>query len=261
MYVVILAAGQGTRLRPLTDTVPKCLVEVAGRPLLDWQIGTARAVGLTNIAVVRGHGKDAVRRPGVLAFDNPHYATTNMVETLWCAESIFGDGFVVSYGDILYERSVLERLLADPHEISVVVDTGWRAYWERRFANVLDDAETLQADAAGRITSIGQKPERLEQIEGQYIGLMAFRGEGVAALRAVYRQAWREDAAGRNPLRGQRPVRKLYMTDVLQGLVDAGYPVHQVPVRRGWVEIDSLRDLELAQAAVRPGRDTVTITG
>ena len=260
MYMVILAAGQGTRLRPLTDTWPKCLVEVGGRALLDWQLSVARRVGIHDIAVVRGYKKEAIDRPNVTCFENPAYSTTNMVETLWCAESVFDDGFIVSYGDIIYEAFVLEHLLAAKHAISVVVDQGWQAYWERRFENVLDDAETLQVDESDRIFSIGQKPDSLEQIEGQYIGLTAFRGEGVEVVRSVYRRAHQEAARGCNPLRGQRPFHKLYMTDILQGIIDSGFPVYQVPVQRKWLEIDSLKDLELAERSIRIHGDSFRIT-
>ncbi len=249
-YLVILAAGRGARLRPLTDSRPKCLVEVGGRPLLDWQLSVAHAEGIHNIAVVRGYMKDRISRPGLTYFENAEYETTNMVETLWCAESVFDGGVVVSYGDIIYEPSVLERLLASDHEINVVVDCGWRPYWEQRFDDVLDDAETLLADESGRITSIGQKPSSLRQVQGQYIGLMAFNAGGVEALRCAYRRAREEASEGHNPLRGQRPLRGLFMTDLLQGIIDSGFPVYQVPIHRGWLEIDSAKDLELAERSI-----------
>ena len=71
----------------------------------------------------------------------------------------------------------------------MVVDKGWHSYWQRRFENVLDDAETLQTDGDGNILSIGQRPADLSEIEAQYIGLMAFRGPGIEALREVYARA------------------------------------------------------------------------
>ena len=246
MDMIILAAGQGTRLRPLTDNVPKCLVEVNGKSILDWQLQVARQAGISNIAVIRGYRKEAIDRSGVIYFENPLYDKTNMVETVMCAETIFKDGFIISYGDVIYERSVLENLLAAENPINVVVDMDWQKYWEKRFENVLDDAETLQFDAEGKITSIGQKPVNIKEIDAQYIGLLSFRGSGVDAWRHVYAQARQEAASGRNPLRGQRPFNMLYMTDMLQGVIDYGFPMHPVPIHRGWVEIDSIKDLEIA---------------
>ncbi|MFC1902369.1 phosphocholine cytidylyltransferase family protein, partial [Chloroflexota bacterium] len=167
--------------------------------------------------------------------------------------------FIVSYGDIIYEPVVLEQLLAADHAISVIIDRGWELYWKQRFENVLDDAETLQVDKSGCIISIGQKPLSIEQIEGQYIGLTAFKGEGVEVLRSVYHQAQLEAVGGQYPLRGERPFCKLYMTDILQGIIDSGFPVHQVPVWRAWLEIDSLKDIELAERSIEIDGDTFKI--
>jgi choline kinase len=183
-----------------------------------------------------------------------------MVETLWCAEPVFGDAFIVAYGDILYEPSILKELLASPHAVSVVVDKDWRGYWQKRCENILDDAETLETDGAGRITSIGQKPDCPDQIQGQYIGLTMFKEEGVDILRSVYEDARRDGERGVNPLRGQRPHRMLYLTDILQGIIDWGFAVHEVPISRKWLEIDTLKDLKLAERAVDVHGEHFTIT-
>lgn len=250
MYMIILAAGQGTRLRPLTDDIPKCLVQVKEKAILDWQLQVARQAGIKDIAIIRGYRKEAIDRTGVTYFENPLFDKTNMVETLMCAESVFKDGFIVSYGDIIYEKAVLERLLSANQSINVVVDMDWQKYWEKRFDNVLDDAETLQFDSAGRITSIGQKPKSISEINAQYIGLMSFKGAGVDIWRSVYEHAKRESDAGHFPLRGQRPLNMLYMTDMLQGIIDSGCPIQSVPVHRGWVEVDSMKDLEIADQLI-----------
>jgi choline kinase len=245
-WLIILAAGEGRRLRPLTDRMPKCLVEVNGRPLLDWQLCAARDAGIRNIAIVRGFRAEAIQFPGVSYFENPAYASTNMVESLWRAESVFGDGCIVSYGDIVYEPEVLRRLLASARDISVVVDRGWQRYWGARFGDVLADAESLRLEAGGRIAEIGKKPSAVDEIDAQYIGLTAFQGRGVEQLRAA-----------RDRRRGER---RLFMTDLLQGMIDDGVSVHPVPIARGWLEVDSMRDLELAERALRPAGSGFSIS-
>ena len=257
--MIILAAGQGTRLRPLTDNTPKCLVKVKEKAILDWQLQVARQVGITDIVVIRGYKKEAIDRTGVIYLDNPLYDKTNMVETLMCAKSLFSDEFIVSYGDIIYEKAVLESLISAKRSINIVVDMAWQAYWESRFDNVLDDAETLQFDAAGRITSIGQKSKKISEINAQYIGLMSFKGQGVDAWKSIYKHAKQEASLGRNPLRGQRHFNMLYMTDMLQGIIDSGFPIHPVPIQRGWVEIDSLKDLEIANQLIETSEENFRI--
>ncbi len=262
MRLIVLAAGQGSRLRPLTDDRPKALVPLAGRPLLEWTLEAAAKVGLDEVIVLGGHRADRLAGYPVTLVQNPDFATTSMVQTLFRVEDRFGDAFVMSYGDIAYRPAVLEAVLASHAEVAVVIDLDWRPYWERRFESPLADAESLQLRPDGSIASIGQRAGAMDEIEGQYIGLVAFRGSGVDALREVYERAV-ADAAGGRPILGRRPsLRALYMTDLLDELASGPLPVLSVPIHGGWVEIDSPGDLPVAEerwAASEP-RD-VTLTG
>lgn len=250
MRMIILAAGQGTRLRPLTDDRPKCLVPLQGKPLLEWQIEAAHAEGITDITVICGYRADQLTRYPVSLVPNPRYESTNMVRSLFCARSHFEPGFVMSYGDIVYSRAVLRRVLNGNDSIGVAVDEGWRAYWEERSEDPLKDAETLRIRADGSLAEIGQKPRSLEEIQAQYIGLVRFGAGGIRALTQTYDALSKE--AG-NPFGGPRNLDQLYMTDLLQGLIGQGQRLAAIPIRRGWVEIDNPRDLEVANRYVAGG--------
>lgn len=246
MRLIILAAGQGTRLGSLTDDRPKALVPLAGRPLIEWTLDAAGEVGLDEIVVVGGHRIDRLADLPVALLENPEYATTNMVQTLFRAEACFGDGFVMSYGDIAYRPTVLATVLASSAAIAVAVDLDWRAYWEARFGDPLRDAESLRLRADGTIASIGRVVDDIDDIDAQYIGLVAFRNAGVDALRSTWARALADAAAGR-PILGRRPdLRRLYMTDILDELATT-HAVSAVPIHGGWVEIDTPRDLDVAE--------------
>lgn len=254
MRLVILAAGQGTRLRPLTDDRPKCLVELAGRPLLAWQIDAARRSGIADIVVVGGYKVEQLRAFDVEVVENPDFATTNMVRTLFRARALFGDGFVMAYGDIVYAPHVLEAVIASTEFIAVATDDAWRSYWEQRFADPLSDAESLVRDSSGAIREIGRKTSEIGRIQSQYIGMVAFRGSGVASLASAYDAAQADDLNGRLPFSGRRSLDQLYVTDLLQGLIDRGDRVASVPILGGWVEVDSVSDLALAERLAEAGR-------
>ena len=248
MKLIILAAGTGSRLSPLTDSMPKVMVPVSGRSILDWQIQVARSVGIQEIIVVRGHMSHQINRPGLQYIDNENYLHSNMVATLWCALDYFDEGFIVSYGDILYQPEVLESLLTGGDEIGVIVDKDWKPYWERRFEDVLDDAESFKVAKEGFITEIGQRTQNIEEIQGQYIGLTVFRANGVKylvdSLESMFEKPFFSDSS---------TIKKfddLYMTDVLQCLITLGHPVKEVPVSGGWVEVDSIKDYEIANEIV-----------
>ncbi len=155
MTALILAAGFGSRLMPLTNNRPKCLVPYLGKPILDYEIEALRAAGVQNIALVGGYlVNELIAHAKTLGihtiFENPNYDSTNMVATLFCARKLLeqlcerGEGLLVSYADIIYEPSIVHTLLQSHGELRIVVDRAWHKLWQRRFENPLDDAETLR---------------------------------------------------------------------------------------------------------------------
>ena len=246
MKAIILAAGRGSRLGEYGRDRPKCQVELAGMTLIDRQLATLRGCGISDIVLVTGYQSEMLSLPGVRTVHNPDWAETNMVETLFRAAPLFGDDVIVAYADIVYEPPVLRSILDSRHEISVVIDLSWRAYWEMRIGDPLADAESLRVADDGTIVEIGNKPGSVDEIEGQYIGLMRFRGTGVKTLRNAYahlgkvRRSWMAD----------RPVTKAYMTDLLMEMILTNHAVHAVPIQGGWLEIDTADDYEKARAMV-----------
>ena len=244
---IILAAGQGQRLRPMTNDRPKGMVAVGGRTIIERQLELFRKLGVHRISVVKGFSAEAVSDYGIQHYLNDEYADTNMVYSLFAAASELVSGpVVVSYGDILYSRSVLQALLDAKAPIAVVVDRDWKAYWSKRFDNPYDDAESLILGAGDDIRSIGESQPRPEDVQAQYIGLMKFQAAGLALLRDIQEKF----ADSETSLGWGRPWRKAYMTDLLQELINRGASVTAVPISGGWCEIDSLGDFELAEAMI-----------
>ena len=243
MKAIILAAGEGSRLRPFTDDRPKCLVTVGEKSLLDRQLSVLNICGVNDISLIKGYLADSFDREkvhtGVQTFLNPRYAETNMVWTLFSARKELEGDLIVTYGDIVYSRGVLEKLLASPFDFSIIIDRDWETYWRERGENPLDDVETLRLGPDGNIEEIGQPPSRLEEIQGQYIGLMKFSAAAVSTLRKTF------DAACRRGDLGGKPPEKAYMTDLLQTLIGEGEKLHPVFIHGEWVEVDTVSDLNL----------------
>lgn len=239
--VVVLAAGRGTRLGAAAEGLPKCMVELAGRPLLDHQLAAFAACGVDDVHVVTGHAADRVVAPGATRWTNPRYADTNMVVTLFCAQDAM-DGtadLVVSYGDIVYEPRVLEALLAVDAPLAIVVDRGWRDYWQARMPDPLADAETMRLADGDRIVELGRRATSYDQVEGQYIGLFRVRADHVPAFVAAWDAL---DPAG--PYDG-RDRDHMFMTSFLQRLIDTGWDARAAFVEHGWLEVDQPEDLAI----------------
>lgn len=239
MNLIILAAGMGSRLRPITDDRPKCLVTLAGRTLLLRQIDAWRNCGVNDIAVVTGYQAERIVPNGFRCFRNENYERTNMVASLFCAEDAMRDDrdLVISYGDVVFEQRIGHALLESLHPVSVAVDTGWRSLWELRMEDPLQDAETLKLTPDGHIRELGLKPASYDDIEGQYMGLIKVQRQWVAKFRQAYHDL------RRSAPQGGTSVDNMYMTAFLQHLIDSGWKVGAVPVQHGWLELDSLAEL------------------
>ena len=241
MKALILAAGQGSRLQPLTNDRPKCLVELLGRSILARQADTFADCSIHDVAVVGGYEVEQIRESGFCCFENKRFRSTNMVESLFSArEYISGsEDLLISYGDIVFESDNLRRLMAADADICLMVDVNWREYWSKRMTDPLRDAETLKFKRDDYIKEVGKKPKSYKEIEAQYTGLIKVRSDVLNAFCEFY------DELDRSGIYDGQSFENMYMTSFLQLLIDADWPVHGVRVHGGWLEIDTISDLAL----------------
>jgi choline kinase len=218
--------------------MPKAFVPVRERTLLAHQRTALRSSGVEQVHLVIGHNAERVRRhpdtEGLVLWENVEFARTNMVATLLCAEGPL-DGtsdLVIAYGDIVYEPRLLAAL-GDVHApIGVVVDVRWRDYWQARMDDPLADAETLRMTPDGRLVELGARPTGYHDIEGQYIGLIRVRSDAIPTLVATARRLVAADP-------------NVFMTALLQQLIDDGLHVQAAQVENGWLEFDRPEDLDV----------------
>lgn len=244
MRALILAAGQGTRLRPLTDDRPKCLVELGGKSLLERQAIVLHRAGIEDITVVSGYRADQIAARGFATRVNSRYASTNMVATLFSAIDLMdgGQDLLICYGDIVYESRVLSLLLKADAPVTVMIDREWLRFWRLRLEDPLSDAETLKLWPDGRLRELGKKPRDYSEIEGQYMGLIKVRADHVEKLKEVYA------SLDRCALYDGKDFDNMYMTSFIQHLIDSGWDVRAAETDNGWLEVDSVSDLQRYEA-------------
>jgi len=238
---IILAAGRGSRLKGFTNNRPKCLNEVNGLPMLEWQIAALKAGGVSSIVIVTGYKAPMLEKYNAKTIKNENWETTNMVSSLLCASEEFNQALIVSYSDILYSTDVISSLCKQNKDAVIVYDTNWKELWEARFDEPLNDAESLTVDQAGYIKDIGRKVTQIKDIQGQYLGLMLY---SPAAL------SWIKDLISC----GKYNIDKMDMTTLIRLLINGGYPISSMAIHGGWCEIDTPDDLVLANRLCDEGR-------
>ena len=240
MKIIILAAGQGSRLRPLTNEKPKCMVEYKSKPMIDYILDTVKECNINDIAVINGYKKDVLENylkdENITFFTNKTFDKTNMVSTLFNAKEFMNDDIVISYSDIIYKKEILEELINSKDDFSVVVDKKWRELWSLRMENPLDDAETLKVKN-GNIVELGKKPNSYDEIEGQYIGLIKISKDTINRVIEFY------DNLDRDKIYDGTDFDNIYMTSFIQMIIDDLLDVKPMFIEGGWLEIDSVDDL------------------
>lgn len=238
-HAILLSAGQGSRMLPLTAERPKCLIEFSGRSLLEWQIEMLARGGVKRIDVVTGFMTDMVEdvlsrindpRVEVRVQFNPFYKVADNLGSCWIARDAMEGDFLILNGDTLVSEDIVARVQQDsgwPIAVTVDVKDGYDS----------DDMKVTR-DGDQRLHRIGKTLTAAES-NAESIGFLAFRGEGAGLFRNAVRAA----------MRTPEGVQHWYLK-VIDSLASTG-KVGTVSIEGlGWAEVDFLNDIEIASALV-----------
>lgn len=233
----------------LTENQPKCFTRLKGKALIEWQLKALRGAGIRDIAVVTGYQSHCFDYD-LSYFFNDQWSESNMVTSLVTASSwLKQDVCIVSYGDIVYSTHAVRSLQATTGDIVISYDPNWLELWQMRFEQPLDDAESFRMNS-GRLLEIGGQADSLEEVEGQYMGLLKITVEG-----------WRQISSCLATL----PVfkqKQLDMTGLLQRMLTRGTIIKTSPIKDRWFEVDSVSDLafyETLDIGVFPGFNSIKV--
>ena len=247
MRPVIIAAGRGSRLKNETDDIPKTLVEVMGRPMLEWILEAFESAGLKrkDVVFVCGYRAEVIkaRYPDFTYVTNHDWQNNNILLSLLMAREYLGDGFVSTYGDIVYEGAVVQKLVASTADIALGCDTAWRRRYVGRTQHPETDAEKLRA-AGKRVVELSRTIPS-EQADGEFIGVMKLSQAGSVDLLDAFDQA--ERAYGGGMFREGRSFQKAYLIDLLSEMLEQGSPMQREDTAGGYMEIDTVQDLSMAE--------------
>jgi L-glutamine-phosphate cytidylyltransferase len=247
MRGIILAAGKGSRLNGTAGDKPKCLVEAGGVTLIERQIDVLTRAGIDDIAVVVGCQADRVRGvcgPKITYVDNPRFAETNSLYSLWMARALLYEGFVVLNCDVLFHPVLLDDLLASRHDAALLI-----AYREPDQPPFGDEEMKVKV-RCGRVVDLS-KTMAPDEADGENLGIVKFGPAGAPAVVDVM-----DGLVAAGGLRDWAPRAfcEFARQRPLYAIGTRGYP---------WIEIDFPEDYQRALRAVLPAieaADEVTAT-
>lgn len=232
LTAIILAAGRGRRLGPLTDDRPKCLLEVGGCTLIQHQLGALRTEGIEKVVVVVGYHAEAIQNQingRARCLVNQRHESTNSLYSLWLAREAARGGFLLLNADVLFAPEILRRVLASPHPNALAVER--RARFE---------PEEMKVELEGdRIRALSKELEP-GRAHAENVGVLKFSPVGARALLGKMEELLAQGAEREfcpyafNAIAPHHPLRAV--------------PIEGLP----WIEIDFVEDLRRAREEVWP---------
>ena len=241
--VIILAAGFGSRLLPLTKDKPKSLIEFGGKTLLERNIEIFKKHGINEITIITGYKKEKINFTDINYIENKNFEHNSTLQSLFYAIDEIKTSTIITYSDIIFEERILEELLSIENDIAVVVDAKWKDYWKLRIDETINDAtETAVFNNEKIITSIGHKNS---QANGHFIGLMKLENNGGKKFKELFLETKQNVVNGKNKLNEDLSFEKLRIVDLLEGLIKNNYSIHAILTNNGWLEFDTINDYKL----------------
>jgi choline kinase len=241
MKAIIVSAGQGQRLLPLTADRPKCLLTVRGDlSMLEVQLYALAKCGVTDVSIMVGFRSDQVDQrlakrpiPGltVRTCYNPFYAVSDNLATVWLARTEMTEDFILLNGDTLFEVNLLEQVLQE-HKAPITVTINEKADYD-------EDDMKVRIDSDRRLTEIGKTLD-VNNVDAESIGMLVFRGEGVEILKDALDHAIRTSEGLKN-----------WYLKVIGNIAEKHHVETACITGHWWGEVDCAEDLEFVRTGLK----------
>ena len=243
---IIVAAGHDKRLEPFNEDIPKCMLEVKGKTILERQIENIRECGINDIIIIKGYKQALISIPNIKYYINHDFENTGIVSSLFFAEKEMNTDFIFLYSDIIFDKRLLEKLLKNNAEVCLVADLDWKKRYKERVKRPTGEVELIKV-IEDHITGIGKNIDP-KTAHGEFIGLAMFSKKGAHNLKECYKNALKQY---KNKKFHEAPsFEKAYFTDMIQEIIDKDFQINHLDVYGDWIEIDTFEDYRKAWSEV-----------
>lgn len=246
MRAIILAAGSGLRLGQHTKDIPKALLDLNGKSILERQISLLRQHAINEIFVVTGYQREKHTLKDIEYIFNPRYAETEQLASMMVARTKISDDVLVIFGDIVFDEQILQQILVSNDDIGIAIDLDWEKSYNERPDNpksladkVLIYQKKIQQISA-KITSLSMKNQQI----GEFLGVIKLSRRGSKIMVQKYQELERSHTG---KFHDASSLEKAKLVDILQELIDSKIEIYPIPITGKWCEIDTPKDLERAR--------------
>lgn len=241
MNIIVIAAGSGKRLGEKTKDLPKYLVRVNNKTILEHQLSVFEKIQYEKFVIITGPNKEKFTfKNAVYVEDRDHIHHDILGSLMEAQQHITGDVLVV-YSDIIFDYSVLAKVIESDADIGIAVDLNWEKAYENRTEHPMAEAENVYLNG-GKVLEIRKGMMPGENI-GEFLGIMKLSANGSKVFVSKFLELVRSHAG---PFQTAPSLHKAYLTDMIQELIDSKIEVRPIIISGKWCEIDTIQDLERA---------------
>jgi len=245
MKAIILAAGIGSRLGELTKILPKPLIDVNGKSIIERQIEVFRKAGINEITIITGYKKDKFIFEDVNYVFNSKYEEVEQAFSLMVArKQIVGD-VIISFGDIIFEDKIIEQILKIKNDVVIGVEPNWIKLYEKREDNPPTMSDFI-AIKSGKIIKLFRNLKEFDEdcVVTEFTGLFKLSPKGSKIITEKY-TFLEQNHLGK--FHDAISLKKAKIIDLLQELYENGVNMDAISLKGKWCEIDTQQDLEIAK--------------
>lgn len=243
MNVIILAAGMGTRLLPETQNIPKGMVKLFDKSLIEMQIDIFKKCGIDDISIVRGYLAEKINFPSITYFKNENFSTTSGNESLYCAKQKLDDT-IICYADLVFDTSIIKKMIDFNGGVGIAVKSDWESRYVKRTLHPISEADNVLFDESGKIIEIRKNIQKPNASIGEFLGIVRLSSKCSSLFLKRFSEL-KESHVG--TFHGSPSLKQSIIPDMIQELIDLGTNVKPVMGSEKWVEIDTPEDLDIAR--------------
>ena len=243
MNAIILAAGMGTRLRPETEDIPKGMVKLFDKSLIEMQINIFKKCGIDDISIVTGYLAEKINFQSINYFKNENFSTTSGNESLYCAKQKLNDT-IICYADLVFDISIIKKMIDFNGDIGIAIDSDWKSRYVDRTLHPISEADNVLFDESGKIIELRKNIQKPNSNIGEFIGIMKLSSKGSSLFLERFSELKKSHVGA---FHGSHSLKQSILPDMIQELIDLGIDVEPVMISEKWCEIDTEQDLDFAR--------------
>ena len=243
MNAIILAAGMGMRLLPETKNVPKGMVKLFDKSLIEMQIDIFKKCGIDDISIVTGYLAEKINFQTINYFKNENFSTTAGNESLYCAKQKLNDT-IICYADLVFDISIIKKMVDFNGDVGIAVESDWKSRYTSRTLHPISEADNVLFDESGKIIELRKNIQKSNSNIGEFLGVMRLSSKGSSLFLKRFSEL-KEYHVG--TFHDSPSLKQSILPDMIQELIDLGINVEPVMISEKWCEVDTPQDLDFAK--------------